>query len=280
MPNEPGTFDRLIDWFLINGVNFLIDLAVFGLIILFGLLLIKQILAVTRKALEKSGRFTDILVNFFVNVLHKILVVVLFMIALPRLGIEVAPLIAGLGVTGFIVGFAFQESLGNLAAGLMLLLNNPFQIGDYVEAGGVSGTVVELNMMATTLNTPDNKRVIVPNNKIWGGPITNYSALPTRRVDLKVAVSYGADIAKAIETLQDVLKGHELVLDDPAPTIAVDELAGSSVNLVVRPWVNNADYWTVHFEITRAMKERLKAANVEIPIPKMDVHVKELAKSA
>jgi small conductance mechanosensitive channel len=175
-------------------------------------------------------------------------------------------------VTGFIIGFAFQESLGNLASGMMIALNEPFRVGDYVEVGGNSGTVKDMNMMATTLSTPDNKKVVVPNKNVWGSPITNYTALETRRVDLTAGISYGADINKAKEVILGVLKDQAAVLDDPAPTVEVIEMADSSVNLVVRPWCKTADYWSVVFSVNHAIKEALDEAGIEIPFPQMDVH--------
>jgi small conductance mechanosensitive channel len=200
--------------------------------------------------------------------------------ALPRLGVDVGPLIAGLGVAGFIIGFAFQESLGNMAAGLMIVLNKPYQIGNYIEAAGSSGSVKELNMMATTLLTPDNKKIIIPNSKVWGDSITNYSAMPTRRVDMTVGISYGSDIGKAIETIKSIIDADDRILNDPGPMIEVVELGDSSVNLCVRPWCNTGDYWSVYFDTTRKMKESLDAAGIEIPFPQMDIHVQDLPKQA
>ena len=194
------------------------------------------------------------------------------MIAIQRFGIEIGPLVAGLGVTGFIVGFACQESLANLAAGIMIALNQPFQVGDLVEISGVTGFVDETNMMATKLHTPDNKRIVAPNGSIWGSTITNYSALDTRRVDLVMGVSYSSDIGKAKEVINSVLKANEMVLYNPEPTVEVVEMADSSVNLVVRPWCKTPDYWNVYFSVNHAAKEALDQAGIEIPFPQMDVH--------
>ncbi|MBT4137414.1 MAG: mechanosensitive ion channel family protein, partial [Candidatus Latescibacteria bacterium] len=173
---------------------------------------------------------------------------------------------------GFILGFAFQESLGNLAAGLMLLLNAPFKVGDFVEAAGTAGVIQEMNLMATTLTTPDNKKILVPNNNIWGGNIVNYSALDTRRVDMTVGISYTANIGTAIGVIKKVIGSTELALKDPEAVVEVVAMADSSVNLVVRTWVNTADYWAVFFSLQRNIKESLDANNIEIPFPQMDVH--------
>jgi len=279
-PISADSFEKLKDWLVLNGADFLVDLVVFILILIAGYFLIKMVLGITRKALERSNRVSEILRSFILNVLHKVLWVVLIMMALPKLGVNVAPLIAGLGVGGFIIGFAFQESLGNLAAGLMLLISQPYAIGDYVEIGGVAGVVREMNVMSTLLTTPDNKRVLVPNRKIWGSEIINYTALPTRRVDLLIGIHYKADIAKAFNVAQKVLEEHQLVLKDPAPIIGVKELGDSAVVLVVRPWVKTADYWTVYFDVTRKIKEAYDREGVGIPFPQLDLHVIEMPKGA
>jgi small conductance mechanosensitive channel len=264
--------DKIQEWGVNKGADFLVNLIAFLLILIIGFFVIKTLIKISRVLLERSKRVSETLTHFLLNVEHKILWIVLLMLALPRLGIEIAPLIAGLGVTGFIIGFAFQESLGNLAAGLMIVINGPYKIGDVVEISGFAGEVKEMNMMATALATPDNKRVMIPNSKIWGNPIINYSAYDTRRVDLTVGISYSSDIGKAIATISSVLKGEKLVLSDPAPTIEVVEMGDSAVKLAVRPWCKNGDYWPVHFAVTRSLKEALDQAGIEIPFPQMDVH--------
>ncbi|MBF0199656.1 MAG: mechanosensitive ion channel family protein [Planctomycetes bacterium] len=263
---------KIQEWLIQKGADFAIDLLVFFLILLIGKFVISGICSVTRKMLENSKRVSEILCTFTVNIVNKILWIVLIMLALPRLGVDIGPLIAGLGVGGFIIGFAFQETLGNLASGLMLLLNQPFNKGDYVEAGGVAGVVQDLNIMATTLTSPDNKKIVVPNKAIWGSSITNYSALETRRVDLGMGISYSADINQAKQVALDVIAKEELILEDPAPMVEVVEMADSSVNFVVRPWCKTADYWTVYFNINHALKEALDSAGIEIPFPQMDIH--------
>ncbi len=260
------------NWLLNNGVNFLVDLLMFIAILIIGALVISLLTRTMRKILKRSSRVTETLERFLLNAINKVLWVVLLMIALPRLGIDIAPLVAGLGVTGFIVGFAFQESLGNLASGLMIILNQPFQKGDFVEAAGHQGVIQEINMMATTMTTPDNKKIIVPNRTVWGGSIINYSAFEQRRVDMTVGVSYSADLAKTKELIIQTLNEIEGVLKDPAPTIEIVELADSSVNFVVRPWSKTGDYWAVFFEFQRRIKATLDQNGIEIPFPQMDVH--------
>jgi small conductance mechanosensitive channel len=259
-------------WLIQNGLEFAQSLLAFIVILIIGKIAISMTCKVVYRVLHNADRVSEILEKFTVDTLAKVLWILVLLVGISSFGVDVGPLIAGLGVTGFILGFAFQESLGNLAAGLMLLLNEPFKVGDFVEAAGVSGAVQEMNLMATTLTSPDNKKIMVPNRNIWGGNITNYSAMETRRVDLVVGISYAANIGHATTTIQKVVNGHDLVIDDPEPVIEVVEMAGSSVNLVVRPWCNTADYWTVFFDLQRAVKEALDAEGIEIPFPQLDVH--------
>ncbi|MBT4096740.1 MAG: mechanosensitive ion channel [Gemmatimonadetes bacterium] len=264
--------DQGTTWLVAHGPGFLANAITFLVILLIGSVVIRTICKVTRRILVSADRVSEILENFTVDVLNKTLWIFLLMVALSQMGIDVMPMIAGLGVAGFIIGFAFQESLGNLAAGLMVLLNQPFKIGDFVEAGGVSGTVRELNLMATTLTTPDNKLVICPNQSIWGASITNYSALETRRVDMVVGISYGADISVAKSLIVGVIEADEQILSDPEPVVEVVEMADSSINLVVRPWCKTEDYWTVYFRLHHALKDCLDTNEIEIPFPQLDVH--------
>ena len=224
------------DWLLTNGPDFAVNIVIFLLILIVGKFVIGMLGRMTKTVLGRTQRVDDTLSAFILNVQNKVLWVIVLMAALPRLGVDIAPLIAGLGVTGFVIGFAFQESLGNLAAGLMILLNRPFEKGNYVEAGGHAGTVREINMMATTLDTPDNRRITIPNRNIWGNPIINYTVYDKRRVDMTVGIGYGADIGKAISAVKRVLEADVNVLKEPTPVIEVVELADSSINLVVRPW--------------------------------------------
>lgn len=272
MENELAYVEKVKEWFAVNGADFLVDIIVVLIILIVAKLIINGIRKSLSRSLEKSEKFSEILESFILNVTTKVLWLVVFMLVIQRLGVEIGPLIAGLGVTGFILGFACQESLSNLAAGVMIALNQPFEVGHYVEVSGTSGAVFEMNMMATTLHTPDNKKVIVPNSAVWGSSITNYTALDTRRVDLVIGISYSSDIGAAKDVLQSVLKENNMVLDEPGPTVEVVEMADSSVNFVVRPWCKTADYWKVHFSVNRAAKEALDNAGIEIPFPQMDIH--------
>lgn len=265
----------LSEWLVEQAPALLADLAVFFLLLIIGKFVISMLCRVAGKALAGADRVSDLLRKFALDSLRKVLWVVIMMIALPRIGIDVAPLIAGLGVAGFVIGFAFQETLGNLASGVMILLNQPFKNGDFVDCGGHSGVVRELNLMATTMTTGDNKKIIIPNKSVWGGSIVNFSAMDTRRVDLTFGIGYTSDIGKAKETLLRILAGNDKVLKDPAPVVEVVELADSSVNFICRPWCASADYWAVYFEMNRTVKEEFDKAGLEIPFPQMAIHMQK-----
>lgn len=263
-----------LKWLAENGINFLVNVVVALILLVVGSYAIRLLTGATRKALQRTRRVNSLLEVFLCSVVNKTAWVLLLMIVLQRLGVNIAPLIAGLGVTGFILGFAFQESLGNLASGMMIAINQPFKVGDYVAVGGIEGSVRELNMMAATLATGDNKKVVVPNKVIWGAPITNYTAMDKRRVDLAVAVAYGMDIGKARRVALDVLRSHPLVLADPAPIAEVLSMGDSAVNLCLRPWTKPEDYWTVLFAVNQAVKEAFDKNGIEIPFPQLEVRMK------
>ncbi len=266
--------DVALRWLAENGISFLINVLVALLLLAVGTVAIRSLTCATQKALVKSGRVNTLLQNFLCSVVNKTAWVLLLMVVLQRLGVNIAPLIAGLGVTGFILGFAFQESLGNLAAGMMIAINQPFQVGDSVTVGTISGTVRELNMMAATLFTADNVKVVVPNKVIWGSPITNFTATDKRRLEIAVGIAYGADIAKAKRIALEVLRADPRVLADPAPIAEVIAMGSSSVNLVLRPWATPATYWPAFFALNHAVKDAFDRNGIEIPFPQMDVRVK------
>jgi small conductance mechanosensitive channel len=184
-------------------------------------------------------------------------------------------LLAGLGIVGFIIGFALQGTLSNFASGVMILLYRPFDVGDVVEAGGVLGKVNHMSLVNTTFMTLDNQRLIVPNNLVWEGVITNITAQRVRRIDLIFGIAYGDDIEKVEKILTEIVAAHEAVLDSPEPVVKVHELAESSVNFVVRPWVKTDEYWNTYWDITKAVKLRFDEEGISIPFPQRDVHVIE-----
>ncbi len=220
------------------------------------------------------------LVKFLRNILYYALLVAVIIAALGQLGISTASFLTVVGAAGLAVGLALKDSLGNFASGVMLIFFRPFKVGDFVNAGGVSGTVKEITIFNTEMATPDNQKVIVPNGSIMGGVITNVTAHPTRRVDLVIGISYEDNIGKAKDILGQLVKGDSRILADPASAIAVAELADSSVNIVVRPWVNAQDYWAVRCDLIEKIKLEFDKAGISIPYPQRDVHLYSENKAA
>ena len=264
---------QVVTWLTHDGVALGVNVLSAILILVLGSFVVRFVTATVRKALQKTKRVDELLVTFLSSVVSKTCWAVLWILALGRVGVDVGPLVAGLGVTGVVLGFAFKESLGSLAAGLMIALNHPFKVGDYVIAGGAEGSVLELNMMATVIATADNKRVTVPNSSVWGGAITNFSALGKRRVDLTVGVAYGTDVAKAIELAIKTLEKVPGVLQDPAPSVSFASLDDSDITLNVRPWANCADYWAVFSAAQQAVTDAFEKAGIQIPFPQLEVHL-------
>jgi small conductance mechanosensitive channel len=240
-------------------------------VLIIGFIFAKSIRSTVRKALTR--RETDpTLIPFASSLVYYLTLTFVIVAVLGMFGVEVTSIIAVLGAAAFAVGLALQGTLSNFASGVMLLLFRPFKAGDFVDAGGTAGSVAEIGIFFTTLNTPDNVRTIVPNSEVWGKVIKNFAANDTRRNDMVVGVSYSDDLGKASQIIQDVLSAEPRVLKDPSPTVAVAELGDSSVNFVVRPWCKREDYWGMRFDLTRQMKEALEAGGCSIPFPQRDVH--------
>ncbi|MEX0915506.1 MAG: mechanosensitive ion channel domain-containing protein [Wenzhouxiangellaceae bacterium] len=249
------------------------------LIFVIGRWIAKMVRGAVKRVMSRRS-LDPMLINFLSAILYSVLLIAVVIAAVGQLGIQTTPLVAVLGAAGLAVGLAMQNSLGNFAAGVMLIFFRPFTKGDYVEAGGTSGTVDEVSIFNTVLNTPDNRRVIVPNGQITSDTITNYSAHDTRRIDLIIGVDYGDDLKVARATLEKTLAQHDKVLADPEPVVWVMELADSSVNFAVRPWVAAAEYWQVRNELLEQIKSDLEAAGCSIPFPQRDVHLHEAGKSS
>ncbi len=213
------------------------------------------------------------LISFVTNLISMILLVIVVIAAVGALGVQTTSFIAILGAAGLAVGLALQGSLSNFASGVLIIIFRPYKVGDFIEGAGIAGVVVDVQILTTILKTGDNKQIIVPNSQIMGGIITNYSANDTRRVDMVVGVSYEDDLDKVRSTIEELIAAEDRILDDPAPTIAVSELADSSVNFVVRPWVKTADYWGVMFDLTEAIKKRFDQDGISFPFPQQDVHL-------
>ena len=256
------------------------NITIFNLISAIIVFIIGYIIAVLasryiKKAMLKA-KMAKILAIFTSRVVKILLIIFVFAIGLGFLGIDVGAALVSISVvSGFVLGFAFQETLGNLAAGFMIAITKPFRVGHYVDVAGKSGKINDVGASITTMTTVDNKRVIIPNSKIWGEPIVNYTALNKRMIDMKVGISYGDNIGKAIKIAMNVLKTNKKVLDDPIPIVAVADLGDSSVDLLVRPWVNTGDYWTTKWELTQQIKEAFDKEKISIPFPQRDIHIFE-----
>ena len=265
-------WQEALAWLTDKGLSFAVSLLAALVILLLGSIAIRLVVGMVGKAVRKSGKGNVLIADFACNATSKVCWAILLVVVLGKLGVNVAPIVAGLGVTGFILGFAFQESLGNLASGLMIAINQPFKLGDYVIVAGHEGSVTKVDMMATVLATADNKKVVIPNKSAWGSPIVNFSALGRRRVDLQIGVDYSADLSKAIRVALEALKTVPGVLAEPAPAVAVASLADSSVVLNVRPWTEGANYWAVANDAQLAVKTAFEQSGIAIPFPQIVVH--------
>jgi len=270
-----GYMDQLMLLAQTKGVDFAVNLVTALLIFYIGKWIVGILAGTVRKLMEKND-VDPTLTSFVSNLVRMTLLVFVAIAAITQLGVPSAQFVAVVGAAGLAVGLALQGSLANFAAGVLIVLFRPYRVGDYVEAAGISGTIEQVQILTTILKTPDNKQIIVPNGQIMDSIITNYSAKDTRRVDMVVGVSYSDDLDKVHATLKELVEADERILKDPECTIAVSELADSSVNFVLRPWVNAADYWGVKFDLTEAIKKRFDQEGISIPFPQQDVHIHQV----
>ncbi|MCJ7729049.1 MAG: mechanosensitive ion channel [Sedimentisphaerales bacterium] len=265
--------EAIKEFLVTKGTAFALDLLAAILIFVIGRWLAKWVSILIGKVMTKA-RVEQILVSFVQHLSYFGLLAFVIIAALDRVGIKLTAAIAVLGAAALAVAFALQGSLSNFAAGILMVIFKPFKVSDFVTVAGVQGTVQEIQVLNTVLNSPDNVRIIVPNAQVTGGTIHNYTANATRRVDLKIGISYGDDLKKAKQVIEGVLAADARILKNPAPTVAVYELGDSSVNFVVRPWVKPADYWDVYFDVTAKVKVALETAGITIPFPQQDVNIK------
>jgi small conductance mechanosensitive channel len=262
------------DWLIERGPQWAFKLLILVLILILFSALARMAKSVASRALSSSRlHVSQLLRDLFVSLIGKAVFLIGLLIALAQVGVQIGPVLAGLGIIGFIVGFALQETLSNFASGVMILIYRPFDVGDAIDAGGVSGKVKQMSLVSTTITTFDNQRVIVPNKKIWGDVIRNMNAEAIRRIDLIFGIGYDDDIDQAERILHEIVDRHELVLEDPAPVIRLHLLGESSVDFIVRPWVKSGDYWTAYWDITKAVKKRFDEEGISIPFPQQDMHV-------
>jgi small conductance mechanosensitive channel len=235
--------------------------------------LARLLAALTARALKRLTHTTALIREFAVKSVSRLVLAFGILAALAQLGVSMTPMLAAIGAAGLVIGLALQDTLGNLASGLMILVYRPFDAGDVVETGGASGRVSGMSLMTTTLMTFDNQVLHVPNSRVWNDLITNKTASSTRRVDMTFGVSYGDDLQKTQSVLEEVVRAHPKVLADPEPNVRVHALADSSINFIVRPWVKTDDYWEVFWDLNRTVKERFDQEGITIPFPQRDLHM-------
>ena len=267
--------ENITSWISEHGVDWAIQIAIAIAIFIVGKIIARILANLVQKGMRKSGT-DEMLVGFIGNITYGILLVAVVLAAIDSLGVNVTSLMAIVAAAGLAIGLALKDSLGNFAAGVMIIIFRPFKIGDFITAGGVSGVVDEIGLFATLMHTGDNQRMIVPNSAIIGSNITNTSALPTRRIDLVFGIGYNDNIGQARDIMMAIIEADERILKDPAPAIAVGELADSSVNLNVRPWVESGDYWPVRADLLEKIKVKFDEVGISIPYPQQDVYMHEV----
>jgi small conductance mechanosensitive channel len=257
----------------VGGMRCLKNISLFLITVIAFYFLARLLSKATDRALAATEATSALLRKFLVTAVRRLIIVIGLIVGLAALEINIGPLLAVIGAAGFVVAFALQNSLGNFASVILVMMFRPFDVGDAVEVAGIAGKIETVNLLSTHLKTFDNKAVIIPNNEVWGGVITNMTATGQRRADMVFGICYDDDIDKAQHILEDIVHNHKLVLKDPEPVIRMNELAESSVNFIVRPWAKTEDLWTVYWDITREVKQRFDQEGISIPIPQRDVHV-------
>jgi len=272
LPDLGITLDEAVTFLKTSALEFGINLVTAIVIFYVGRIFVRLTTRGIRMVME-SQDVDKTLVSFVSNLVNMILLVVVVIAAVDALGVQTTSFIAIIGAAGLAVGLALQGSLSNFASGVLIIIFRPYKVGDWIEGAGISGGVEDVQILTTILKTGDNKQIIVPNSQIMSGIITNYSAKDTRRIDMIVGVSYDDDLDKVRDTLEKLVAAEDRILKDPVHMIAVSELADSSVNFVVRPWVKTSDYWGVKFDLTEAIKKRFDQEGISFPFPQQDVHL-------
>jgi small conductance mechanosensitive channel len=272
-----ATWVTITGWLLSEegGLRWVKNISLFIAIVLIAMFMARLVGKAIEKVMARSRQTSQLLGDFLVITSRRLVLAVGVIIGLAALEVNIGPLLAVIGAAGFVIAFALQNSLGNFASGILIMVFKPVDVGDLVEIGGVLGKVQSMNLLSVLVNTPDNKAVIIPNNNIWSDSITNVTGTDTRRVDLEFGIGYGDDIETAQKIMEQVVSEHPLVLKNPAPVVRVHALADSSVNFICRPWVKTDDYWDVFWDLTRTVKERFDQGGVSIPFPQRDIHVIE-----
>ncbi|MDC5703687.1 mechanosensitive ion channel [Vibrio europaeus] len=273
--------DKLWDWVANNAPQHVFHLFIFALIIFSTSLLAKLVRKITSKTVvSKNLKLSQLMQDFFIGMSGNVVWVIGILVGLSQIGLNLAPVLTGFGIAGVIIGFALQDTLSNFAAGMMLLIYKPFDVGDFVFAGGVDGKVSHMSLVNTTIKTFDNQIIIIPNGKIWGDVIKNVTHERVRRVDMVFSIGYSDDLLKAESILTEIVTTHPAVLRTPEPNIRVHTLNTSSVDFIVRPWVKTDDYWDVYWDVTKEVKLRFDREGISIPFPQQDVHLHMVKESS
>jgi small conductance mechanosensitive channel len=241
-----------------------------------GRIVAKLIVKILNKLMTRA-KIEETLRQFLASIASAVLMVFIIFAVLDQLGVNTNSVLAIFAAAGLAVGLAFKDSLSNFAAGIMIIMFKPFRLGNFIDAAGVSGTVEEIRIFSTIMRTGDNKEIIIPNGKIYSGIITNFSAKPTRRIDLVIGIGYEDNIGVAKKLIEDIIASESRILTDPAPTIMVLELGESSINIAVRPWVKSEDYWSVRAELLQAIKETFDKEGISIPYPQREIHMNQVS---
>ena len=273
--NLQTTLSVLKNWVMSpqGGLRWIGQLIMFGAILFASWMLSRVLSKVSGEALSRVEGASSLLRTFLVNFVRQAILILGVVLSLSALGINTSPILALIGGAAFVIGLALQGTLSNFAQGLLILAYRPFDVGDVIDAGGVSGIVDSMNMLSTTIRTFDNKKMIVPNGKIGGDTITNATASSTRRIDMTFGIGYDDDVVKAQTILERIINKHPLVMKDPAPLVKMNELGDSAINFIARPWAKTGDYWTVFWEVTAAVKQEFDSAGISFPYPQQDVHL-------
>ncbi len=240
-----------------------------------GYIIVSILIKLFERSLKKTN-LSQMLIEFIVKFTKAIAVIFVALAVLPIVGIDIDSIVLGLSaVIGMILGFGLQDTMTNIFSGLWIAMLKPFEIGDYVEVNGISGTLKSVGIMSTTLITPDNKFILIPNKLIWGAPIINYTRMNKRRIELNVGVAYGTKLDKAIKLANKIMREHKEILNDPKPEVIITELGDSAINLQLRAWVKTEDYWKAKSELAKEVVEKFAKNKIEIPYPQLDVHLKK-----
>ncbi len=265
--------ERIAEYF--DPRTMLMRIVISLIILIVCLVFTKLVTRFFRRLAARSTKFTPMVCSLIRKCTNVLIWIIGAIAVLQTFGINLTPVIAGLGVSGIVLGFALQESISNFFSGFLIAINNPFNIGDYVEIDSIGGTVTSMDLMCVNLTAPDNRKIVMSNKNVWGSVIVNYSSIERRREDFLVSVSYGTDLDKAKRAITEVIASYPEVLPDPAPVIEVHKLSASSIDFVARPWVRPSDFWSVYWRFQKDIVEKFRSEGIDIPFNQLDVNIKK-----